>query len=654
MGKKSELTSVGPDTNRNDSNMDIESGREGISHWNMIMDKGVVTQEIINYDYEGEGTEEDPYVVEWIDNDPRNPMTWPKTKKWIMAITVANSVLVVSFCSSAFSGGIQQIMAEFSASQEVVTLGISLFVLGFALGPLLWAPFSELYGRQIVFLGTYIAFTAFNAGVAGAPTIYGLLILRFFAAAFGSSPLTNAGGVIADLFSANERGLAMSIFSAAPFMGPVLGPIIGGFLGMTEGWRWVNGLMAIWAGALLVLVACLVPETYPPVLLRARAEKLSKLSGKVYRSRTDIEQGKVSLGEAFATGLKRPWILLFCEPIVLLLSLYHAIIYGILYMLFSAFPIVYRLGRGWNEGIGGLPFVAVAVGVILAIAYVIFVDNKQYMKKVAQSGRGFAPPEARLPMCIVGGIALPIGLFWFAWTNSPSLPWAASVVAAVPFGFGMVLIFLSIMNYLIDSYTIFAASVLAGNGIIRSVFGAAFPLFTTQMYENLGIHWASSVPAFLAIACLPLPFLFYKYGASIREKCKYAAQAEAFMQRLRDQQAAREQRQARSGSDAEDTSRAATLTPEHEEQVEAEAEEKAHADESCVGFEQMKAANESGGDGLKRIQSGRSNRSRRHSNGPTTEFYDNPFEINRVATRDSFVAPQKAISRTNSRPDSRR
>jgi hypothetical protein len=218
------------------SSQDVESGREGISHWQMIMDQGAVTKEIVNYDYEGGGTEEDPYVVEWIDNDPRNPMTFPKTKKWIMAIAVANSVLVVSFCSSAFSGGIQQIMAEFSVSQEVVTLGVSLFVLGFALGPLLWAPFSELYGRQIVFVGTYTAFMAFNAGAAGAPNIYGLLILRFFAAAFGSSPLTNAGGVIADLFSANERGLAMSIFSAAPFMGPVLGPIIGGFLGMTEGY----------------------------------------------------------------------------------------------------------------------------------------------------------------------------------------------------------------------------------------------------------------------------------------------------------------------------------------------------------------------------------------------------------------------------------
>ncbi|EDU40340.1 ProP Permease of the major facilitator superfamily [Pyrenophora tritici-repentis] len=620
-------------------NVDIESGRETISHWNMILDQGVVTKEIIEYEYEGEGTEEDPYVVEWIENDPRNPMTFSKMKKWIMALAVANSVLVVSFCSSAFSGGVQQIMREFGVSQEIVTLGLSLFVLGFALGPLLWAPFSELYGRQLIFVVTYTAFMAFNAGVAGAPNIQALLILRFFAAAFGSSPLTNAGGVIADLFTANERGLAMSIFSAAPFMGPVLGPIIGGFLGMTEGWRWVNGLMAIWAGVLLVITVCLVPETYPPVLLRKRAEKLSKLSGKVYRSRTDIDQGKVSLGEAFATGLKRPWILLFCEPIVLLLSLYHAIIYGILYMLFGAFPIVYRQGRGWNEGVGGLPFVSVAIGVILAIAYVIFVDNKQYMKKVQSSGTGFAAPEARLPMCIIGGIALPIGLFWFAWTNGPSVHWAVSVVAAIPFGFGMVLIFLSIMNYLIDSYTIFAASVLAGNGIIRSVFGAAFPLFTSQMYKGLGIHWASSVPAFLAVACLPLPFLFYKYGKGIREKCKYAAESEAFMNRIRNQQAAR-QEAGGSSSTSDRISRSDTLTPQEE------VEEEAHVEESTATFEEMKAEKETEGEGLKKIQTGRSNRSRKSTRA--TEFYDNPYEINRVATRESFVARPAANSRASS------
>jgi MFS family permease len=435
----------------------------------------------------------------------------------------------------------------------------------------------------------------------------------------------------------------MSIFSAAPFMGPVLGPIIGGFLGMTEGWRWVHGLMAIWSGAMFIIVFCLVPETYPPVLLRQRALKLSKMHGKVYRSRTDIDQGKVTLGEAFSTGLKRPWILLFSEPIVLLLSIYHAIIYGILYMLFGAFPIVYRLGRHWNEGISGLPFVAVAIGIFMAISYVIFYDNKQYMKKVNASGVGYTTPEARLPMCIVGGIALPIGLFWFAWTNGPDTHWAVSVVASIPFGFGMVLIFLSIMNYLIDSYTIFAASVLAGNGIIRSVFGAAFPLFTKQMYNSLGIHWASSVPAFLAVACIPLPFLFYKYGASIRMKCKYAAEADAFMQRIRGQQAAKDAARLAAGEESVDTSRAATLRAEEE------VEEEAHIEESEARFGELKTEKETEGSELKKVQTGRSTRSRRSVRSVHDDYYDNPYEIDRVNTRESFVGRPRGNSRASSK-----
>jgi hypothetical protein len=155
-------------------------------------------------------------------------------------------------------------------------------------------------------------------------------------------------------------------------------------------------------------------------------------------------------------------------------------------MLFGAFPIVYRIGRGWNQGVAGLPFIGVAIGMMIALAYTLLYDNKRYVRCVENSPDGFATPEDRLPSSILGGIALPIGLFWFAWTNYPEFPWAASVAAAIPFGFGMVCIFLSVMNYLIDSYTIYAASTLAGNGILRAMFGAVFPLFTVQMFNGIG------------------------------------------------------------------------------------------------------------------------------------------------------------------------
>lgn len=192
-------------------------------------------------------------------------------------------------------------------------------------------------------------------------------------------------------------------------------------------------------------------------------------------------------------------------------------------MLFAAFPIVFQLHRGWSEGVGGLAFLGVAFGMFAAILFSLY-SHKWYMAAAAKNG-GFAPPEARLVIGMVGSIALPIGMFWFAWTNGPSIHWISPIMAGAPFGFGLTLVFLSVTSYLIDAYVIYAASVLAANTVLRSLFGAAFPLFTRIMYERLGIHWASSIPAFLALLCVPLPFFFYKFGARIRAKCKYAAAA---------------------------------------------------------------------------------------------------------------------------------
>ncbi|ATZ54594.1 hypothetical protein BCIN_10g05840 [Botrytis cinerea B05.10] len=500
-------------------------------HWELVFDQIHVTPEVLNYPYKGSGTEQDPFVVEFIPGDRRNPMNFPMLKKWTITILLAFATLAVSFVSSAYSGGVKEIIETFNVGSEVVTLGVSLFVLGFAIGPLIWAPLSELYGRQVLFCGTYAMLTIFNAGAAGAQNMQTLLIMRFIAGSFGSSPLTNAGGVIADMFSAAHRGVAMSIFAAAPFLGPVAGPIVGGFLGETEGWRWVEGLMAIFTGVVWIIGSLTIPETYSPVILRRRANKMSSMTGKVYKSRAEVERGSKSISAEFKTALSRPWILLFTEPIVLLLSLYMAIVYGTLYMMFGAFPIVFQTGRGWSAGIGGLAFCGVAVGMISAVFYSLW-DNKRYNATAARHNNA-APPEARLPPALVGSICLPVGLFWFAWTNSPSIHWIVSIIGTAPFGFGMVLVFLSVMNYLIDAYVLYAASVLAANSVLRSLFGAAFPLFTSYMYKNLGIHWASSIPAFLALACVPFPFLFYKYGASIRMKCKFAAEAARVLAEIR-------------------------------------------------------------------------------------------------------------------------
>lgn len=597
-----------------------------IPFWRLVFDQKVITEEVVHHPYIGSGTNEDPYVVTWLPRDPRNPMNFSAIKKWSITILVSFVTLAVALVSSAFSGGMGQIVAHFGVAEEVVILGVSLFVLGFAIGPLIWAPLSEIFGRRHIFTISFAFLTAFNAGAAGAKNIQTLIILRFLAGCFGSSPFGNAGGTIADMFPASQRGIAISFFAAAPFLGPTIGPIIGGFLATGAGWRWVEGFLAAFSGALWLCIIFLLPETYAPVLLRRRAAKLSELTGKIYRSKLDIERGPIPLGRTLKTALSRPWILLFREPIVLLFSIYMSIIYGTLYMLFAAYPIVFQEVRGWSEGVGGLAFLGILVGMVLAVIYT-FPENMRYAKKCVETTDRL-PPEVRLPPSMVGGVALPVGLFWFAWTNYPTIHWMASIAAGAPFGFGMVLVFLSVFNYLIDSYTIFAASVLAANSALRSLFGTAFPLFTTYMYHNLGIHWASSIPAFLSLVCVPFPFIFYKYGAQIRQRCTFAAEADAFMRRLAEK-------------NQEETRREGTIIEKQDEKGTSPAQ-------ACDGLEST-----SDSEALSTVpsratigryasrasrQSGRS----MHRAATATQYEDNPYDLDLVNTRHSAIsAPQK-------------
>ncbi|CAJ2510545.1 Uu.00g095140.m01.CDS01 [Anthostomella pinea] len=480
--------------------------RRRLAYHALLFDRGWLDDHIINYSYPGSGTAEDPFAIGWTLSDPKDPMQFSPTMRWIWTGLVSMANFAVALATSAYTASPAQVMETFAISDEVFELGLSAFILG-----------TPLSCCSLV-------------GCALTLTIEGLVIMRFLAGAFGSSPLAIAGGILADIWPDEERDLAMIFFSSAPLFGPALGPVVGGFLGQAAGWRWIQGFLAILGTVCCLSMAVVMPETFAPVLLKRRAEKLSQATGRVYVSKLKMDHKGKSLLATMKTAVVRPWVLLCYEPIVLVLTVYMAILYGTLYLFFAAFPIVYQEYRGLGQGIGGLAFLGLAtgigIGILTAICVTIY-SNKAHHEKSFD-------PEIRLPMSLVGCVAIPIGLFWFAWTDSPSIHWLVSIAAQAPFGFGFVLVYISIQNYLVDAYTIYAASVLAANGMLRSVFGAAFPLFTAIMYRRLGIHWASCVPGFLALACVPFPFIFYRYGERIRRKCRFAAEAAGQAQQLKD------------------------------------------------------------------------------------------------------------------------
>ncbi|CAE6426807.1 unnamed protein product [Rhizoctonia solani] len=472
--------------------------------------------------FTGSGTLEDPYVVDWAPEDPKNPFNWSPAKRWRITAVLALTTLCIAYSSSSYSGGIQYMMAELHMGQYVGILGISLYVVGFGLGPLVWGPLSEMYGRRLIFIVSFLPFTLFHLGGALAHNIPTLLVTRFLAGSFGSSPLTNAGGTIADMFTAKDRGLASALFAMAPFAGPVLGPIVGGYVSESRaGWRWNFWIMFIFSAVMFVLSVLLVPETFAPVLLRRRARELHAESEGQLHYVSKYEKGnKKAFSEVMKINLSRPFVLLFQEPIVLLFSIYTALIYGTLYGLFAAFPVVFQRGRHFSPGEGGLAFLGVGLGIVIATCCTP-ISNKIYYRAM-EKGNGVAPPEARLVMACVGAVLLPISMTWFAWTTYPSVHYIVPIIAGVPFGAGMLLVFTSVISYLIDSYTLYAASALAANAVMRSIMGAAFPLFTPRMYASLGDQWACMVFAFLALVCTPIPFLFYRFGPAIRARSKFS------------------------------------------------------------------------------------------------------------------------------------
>ncbi|GAA5820851.1 hypothetical protein JCM11251_001844 [Rhodosporidiobolus azoricus] len=476
---------------------------------------------------EGEGEEEeeeDPNKVQWQENDPDNPQNWSNAYKWWITILCAQSTVSVTFASSAPSSALTQMSEQFNVSSVVAALVTSLFLVGYCCGPLLWAPMSEIVGRRPVFVGTMIIFAIWQIGDALAQNIWTVIIVRFFAAVFASSPLTNAGGIIADTWDPVNRGKAMAAFSASVFIGPVIGPIVGGFTVMNDKlrWPWIFWFIGIWGLASWVLIAIFLPETYHPKLLAQRAKKLRKedpeKNAELY---ADLERADFSFKSIVTRTLARPIVMLFTEPLVMVVTLYLSVVYGILYGLFSVFPIVWQQLRGFNEGEGGLIFIGVGIGTTLGALLSVYVQR--HYREIVPLWHGHPPPEERLYGAMVAGPCIVVGIFWLGWTgNYPSVHWAIPAASSILIGMSFTLVFVSFLTYLVDVYLFFSASALAANTIVRSAVAAAFPLFTQQMFAALGVNWACSLLGFVALAIAPSPLLFYRYGWRLRQKSKFA------------------------------------------------------------------------------------------------------------------------------------
>lgn len=296
-------------------------------------------------------------------------------------------------------------------------------------------------------------------------------------------------------------------------------------LGDAKGWRWNFWVLAIAAGFLSLVMVFSLRESYVPVLLERKVAKLRKETGnELLRSKFDIG---LSPKDFFKRGIVRPLKMLTFSPIVMILSIYIAVAYGYMYVMFTSFTVVFMEYYDFNAKIVGLSFLGIGIGSLLGVAIVSLTSDKYIKKKAAEADASAEAsggvkegmkPEYRLPGLPYGSLAIPVGFFIYGWTAEYRVHWIVPIFGTMIIGTGNLVIFIQLQMYLIDSFTIYAASALAANTVVRSIAGAVLPLAGLPMYERLGVGWGNSLLAFIALPLVPGGFLVIKYGEYIRKR----------------------------------------------------------------------------------------------------------------------------------------
>ncbi|MCJ1432072.1 hypothetical protein MMC27_001428 [Xylographa pallens] len=459
-------------------------------------------------------------VLVFSKDDLGNPYNWSRLKKSTIVLFGITAVLNSTIGSSLPSDNVA-LYEHFNVTDvEQRVLPNSIYLVGYMLGPLLFAPLSERYGRQIILQSTFAGFTVFTLATCLASNWPAFNVFRLIIGTFASTPISVIGGLYADLYSsAVSRGRAMALFMAATSFGPVCGPIISGYLSPYR-WNWPFWFALIFAGLSCVMMAFL-PETFGPTILKRRAQEIRKKHPSVdIHALAELEMTTTFIEDMKVT-LARPFRMFFREAIVLFSCLYLALVYAVFYIFLQAYPLIFPPIYGFSLGQEGLAFVPIAIGACIACCIYLCWDAYLRAAKARDAPWSRQEEYRRLPLACIGGPFFSIGCFWIGWTARANIHWIVPVLGGIPWGIGYLLLFMSMLNYLVDSYEIYSASALAASTCARSLLGAVLPFATTPMYNTLGVAWSCSLVGFLSLAMCIVPFAFIKYGDRIRASSKF-------------------------------------------------------------------------------------------------------------------------------------
>ncbi|CAK7901702.1 multidrug resistance protein 1 [[Candida] anglica] len=481
----------------------------------------------------GEGKEvekiNEQIIVGWDgDDDPENPYNWPLYQKVFFVFEIAFLTTSVYMGSAIYTPGIEQIMEEWGIGRVRATLPLTLFVIGYGIGPMVLSPLSEnaVFGRTNIYIITLFIFFILQIPTALAPNIASLCVLRFLSGFFASPALATGGASVGDVISLPYIPVGIAIWSIAAVCGPSLGPLIGSVFAQLIGWRWTFWFMLIISGACFLVLGFFLPETYSQTLLYRKAKRLRAVTGNQnITSEGEIANSKLTTREVVIDILWRPFEITIFEPVVLLINIYIALIYSIMYLWFEAFPIVLVGTYHFNLIEMGVSYVGIMIGILLGALIYVPIIYQKFTKKMLAGAE--VTPEVFLPMAIFGSVLMPIGILIFGWSASPDTHWIGAIIGTVIFAMGAFCVFQTLFNYLSMSFWRYLASVFAGNDLFRSVTAGAFPLFGAPLFENLGsekfpVGWGSTLLALICVLMIAIPVLFYLNGPKLRARSKYS------------------------------------------------------------------------------------------------------------------------------------
>lgn len=455
-------------------------------------------------------------------SSPLKPKNWSVKKKLIYTMSYSLVTFAAQLNSTTTSSVyfVKEMKHNYNIGREVSTLSISLYILGIAFGPMVFAPISEVYGRKIGVLIPFLISCMFTFATAISYNVPSLMICRFLAGVFSGAPVVSSGGVLADLWEPAYRGAALALYACVVANGAAVGPVISSLLinsnSSHQSWRIPQYFTGLLQGTMFTYVFFCTKETYEPVILQKIAKKEKIVSNK-WEIHSEMDKWRINWGEIIRKHVYRPFKMLV-TPIVFVMALFASYVFGILYLMITNISTAYEFEHGWYGTTGELPNFALFIGIIFG-CIINMLWAFRYAKLVKANG-GKAIPEQRFPIMIMFGWMMPAGIFIFGWTSSPNIHWIVPMVGIMLTGCGFISIFQGCLNYLVDLYPRYAASAIAANTFLRSVFAAVFPLFARQLFSNLGVHWGASLIAFFALGMIPIPVVLFVFAERVRNMSK--------------------------------------------------------------------------------------------------------------------------------------